>query len=260
MKRTYRTYRAALLFGFLLFASFPLFAQDEKSQSNQAPQTTGQKTSVLLRLAVQCSKDISAVSDCRSFTTNEKQEYIILKDNAPHKPQAYLLIPVDPIAGVEDEKIFSPPFVDLWSSAWLWSEKYPGRTSAVTGLAMNSALARTQNQLHIHISCVLPDVTRALWKKRISSDPNNATSVKLGPNHTTYRVVAVPTLDGANSPFTIARTIAQSTKTEMREQGIAVVRGKKNNGFYVLDTAENRGGAEELLDQTCASAVTIQVD
>jgi hypothetical protein len=46
----------------------------------------------------------------------------------------------------------------------------------------------------------------------------------------------------------------------MREQGIAVVRGKKNNGFYVLDTAENRGGAEELLDQTCASAVTIQVD
>jgi CDP-diacylglycerol pyrophosphatase len=239
--------------GSLFLSSFQLFAQDEKPQSNQTPRTTEKKSSVLLRLAVQCSKDISAVSDCRSFTTNEKQEYIILKDNAPQKPQGYLLIPVDPINGVEDEKVFSPPFVDLWSSAWLWSEKYPGRTSAVTGLAINSALARTQNQLHIHISCALPEVTKTLWRKKISSDPNNATSVKLGPNHTTYRVVAVPALDGANSPFTIARTIAQSTKTEMREQGIAVVRGKKSNSFYILDTAENRGGAEELLDQTCGS-------
>jgi hypothetical protein len=77
--------------------------------------------------------------------------------------------------------------------------------------------------------------------------------MKLGPNHTTYSIVAVPSLDGANSPFLIARTIARINKTEMREQGIAVIRGRKNNGFYILDTVENRGGAEELLDQTCGS-------
>jgi CDP-diacylglycerol pyrophosphatase len=253
VKRTYYTYRAGLLFGLLFFSSAQISAQTDKPRTNPPTQSTEKKTSVLLRLAVQCSKDIAAVSDCRSFTTNEKQEYIILKDNAPQKPQGYLLIPVEPVTGIEDEKNFSPSFVDLWSSAWLWSEKYPGRPRVVTGLAMNSALARTQNQLHIHISCVLADVTKTLEKKKISSDPNNATSIKLGPNGTAYRVVAVPALDGASSPFTVARTIAQSTKTEMREQGIAVVRAKKNNGFYILDTAENRGGAEELLDQTCAS-------
>jgi CDP-diacylglycerol pyrophosphatase len=259
VNRNHSIYRGARLLVFLFLSIPRVFAQNARPQADQAPQATP-KTSVLLRLAVQCSKDIAAVSDCRSFTTNEKQEYIILKDNAPQKQQGYLLIPVEPITGVEDEKIFSAPYIDLWSSAWLWSEKYPGRPPAATGLALNSALARTQNQLHIHISCILPDVTKALWKKKISPDPNHATSIQLGPNRTTYRAVAVPTLDGANSPFTIARTIAQSTKTEMREQGIAVVRGKKSNGFYVLDTTENRGGAEELLNQTCASAVNVQVD
>ena len=256
MNRAHQIYRAALLLGCLFFIRSgrdPLFAQDEKPQNSQPAQSAEKPKSVLLRLAVQCSKDIAAVSDCRSFTTNEKQQYIILKDNAPQKPQGFLLIPVQPVTGVEDPQISSSPFVDLWSSAWLWSEKYPGKSAAITALAVNSALARTQNQLHIHISCVLPDVAKMISKKKISSDASHPTSLKLGPSHSTYSIVAVPTLDGANSPFLIARTIAQTTKTEMREQGIAVVRGKKNNGFYILDTAENRGGAEELLDQTCAS-------
>jgi hypothetical protein len=205
VKRTRRTYRtcyakAALLSGFLSFSSAQLFAQDEKTQTDPTPQTTEKRTSVLLRLAVQCSRDIAAVSDCRSFTTNERQEYIILKDNAPQKPQGYLLIPVEPITGVEDERIFSPPFIDLWSSAWLWSEKYPGRSSAATGLAINSSLARTQNQLHIHTSCVLPDVTKTLWKKKISTDPNNATPVKLGPNHTTTVLSPSPPSTAQTAP------------------------------------------------------------
>ena len=178
-----------------------------------------------------------------------------MKDNAPEKPQAYLLIPVEPVTGVDDEKIFSPPIVDLWSSAWLWSEKYPGKPAALTGLAVNSVLARSENQLHIHISCALPEVTKTLWKKKISQDASHPTSLKLGPNHTPYRVVAVSSLDGLNSPFVIARTITQTTKTEMKDQGIAVVQGKKNHGFYVLDTAAGRGGAEELLDQSCANNV-----
>ena len=201
MKRTHRTYRAALLLGFLFLIGSGrnrLFAQEMKPQNAQPAQATEKPKSVLLRLAVQCSTDIAAVSDCRSFTTNEKQEYIILKDNAPQKPQGFLLIPVQPVTGVEDEKIFSAPFIDLWSSAWLWSEKYPGKTATVIALAMNSALARTQNQLHIHISCVLPDASRSLSRKKISSDPKHPTSLKLGPSHSTYWIVAVPTLDGAN--------------------------------------------------------------
>src|ERR1700742_3584367 len=204
VKRTDLLCRTALLLGFLLLVGFEnacLFAQDEKPQNAAPSQPTQKSSSVLLRLAVQCSKDIAAVSDCRSFIENEKQEYIILKDNAPQKPQGFLLIPVQPVTGVEDEKIFASPFVDLWSSAWLWSEKYPGKSAEVTGLAINSALARTQNQLHIHISCVLPDVAKALSKKNISPDSHHPTSLKLGPSHSTYSIVAVPTLDGANSPF-----------------------------------------------------------
>jgi CDP-diacylglycerol pyrophosphatase len=254
VRRTFSILSVGLLLGtsFVAGAAQPrLPAQDDKPENGPSAQTTP-KPSVLLRLAVQCSKDIAAVSDCRSFTTNDKQEYIILKDNAPQKPEGFLLIPVQPVTGVDDEQIFSAPFADLWSSAWLWSEKYPGKPAAITGLAVNSALARTQNQLHIHVSCVRMDVATTLRKKKISSDVSHPTLVKLAPNQATYSVVAVSSLDGANSPFLIAQAIAKSTKTEMRQQGIAVIQGKKNHGFYILDTAEARGGAEELLDQTCA--------
>jgi CDP-diacylglycerol pyrophosphatase len=241
---------------FLVFsASRCTLAQDEKPQTAQAPSASQApaKPSILLALAKKCAGDIATAPGCRTFTTNDQQQYIILKDKADDKPQGFLLIPVQPVTGVEDDKVFSPSVADLWASAWLWSEKYPGKSATVTGLAVNSVLARTQNQLHIHISCVLPDVTKALGKKKISQDANHPTLVKLGSNHTTYSVVAVPTLDGANSPFLIARTISQANKIEMRQQGIAVVRGKKNNGFYVLATAERQGAAEELLDQACAS-------
>ena len=258
MNRTFFTLRSLLLpalLSLVFSASRYTLAQEEKPETAQAPSAsqTPDKPSILLVLAKKCAGDIGAVPGCRSFTTNDQQRYIILKDNADSKPQGFLLIPVQPVTGVEDDQVFSPSVADLWASAWLWSEKYPGKSGAITGLAVNSALARSQNQLHIHISCVLPGVTKALGKKKISSDANHPTLVKLGSNHTTYSIVAVPTLDGQNNPFLIARTISQTNKTEMRQQGIAVVRGKKNNGFYVLDTTEARGAAEELLDQTCSS-------
>src|SRR5215813_6597501 len=104
LMRTLCTYRTAVFAGFLFFLALqpvPLFAQDDKPEGAQ-PQATEKTSSVLLRLAVKCSKDIAAVPDCRSITTNEKQEYIILKDNATAKPQGFLLIPVQPVTGVDD--------------------------------------------------------------------------------------------------------------------------------------------------------------
>jgi CDP-diacylglycerol pyrophosphatase len=253
---------AALVVGFLALSA-PFRAQDlrqahnptaQAQSSSGASQTADNSGNVLWRLAQQCASDLSSDSGCRTYTKNGKQEYVIIQDNDRSKPQGYLLIPVARVTGIEDSQVFAAPFLDLWESAWLWSEKYPGKPPSRTGLAINSVIGRSQNQLHLHISCVLPDVAKTLARTKISANPARPTSLKLGPHQNIYWAVAVPTLEGMNSPFEIVHGIAQANKTHMKDQSVLVVGSQKGDRYYILDTTANGanlGHAEELLDQTC---------
>jgi CDP-diacylglycerol pyrophosphatase len=226
----------------------------QAQSSSGASQTAGNSGDVLWHLAQQCANDLSSDSGCRTYTKNGKQEYVIIKDNDRCKPQGYLLIPVAPVTGIEDSQVFSAPFLDLWESAWLWSKKYPGKPRSRTGIAMNSIIGRSQNQLHLHISCVLPGVAKTLARTKIPTNPALPTPIKLGPQQNTYWAVAVPTLGGKNSPFEIVRGIAQANKSDIKDQSILVVGSQKGDRYYILDTAANGtnlGQSEELLDQTC---------
>ena len=75
------------------------------------------------------------------------------------------MIPVKSVTGVEDDRIFSSALVNLWEDAWFWSRKYPGQPESRTGLAINSKKGRSQNQLHIHISCALPEGNRGFSQR-----------------------------------------------------------------------------------------------
>lgn len=229
-------------------------AKGRASSSFATPQISDNSADVLWRLAQQCASDLASDSSCRSYTKNEKQEYVIIKDNDSAKPQGYLLIPVLRVAGIEGTQVFSAPVLDLWESAWLWSEKYPGKPAPRTALAINSMTGRTQNQLHIHISCVLPEVAKTLARKKIPASPGGPVPLKLGPHQNTYWAATVSTLEGRNSPFEIVRSMAQVNKKKMKDQSILVVGSQKGDRYYILDTTAdgtNPGQAEELLDQTC---------
>ena len=72
----------------------------------------------------------------------------------------HLLLPTERVPGIEDPRLGTDALPDYWAAAW------QARRFAIAGhdpalsLSVNSARARTQNQLHIHISCTRPDVAR----------------------------------------------------------------------------------------------------
>jgi CDP-diacylglycerol pyrophosphatase len=91
--------------------------------------------------------------------------YALLKDIVG--PAQFLLIPTAKITGIESPEILAPDAPNYFAAAWAAR----GAVAAALGkpvqrdetvLAINSAWARSQNQLHIHIDCLSVPVVDAL--------------------------------------------------------------------------------------------------
>lgn len=79
----------------------------------------------------------------------------------------FLLIPTDRVSGIEDPAILAPTAPNYFAAAWrarTFVEQRAGEPLPrdMVSLAINSAAARSQNQLHIHVDCVRLDVREAL--------------------------------------------------------------------------------------------------
>jgi CDP-diacylglycerol pyrophosphatase len=206
----------------------------------------------LLKLADCCAASVQSNPSCR--LSNPTDDYVIIKDNDPRKPQAYLILPTAKVTGIEDPLIFKMPVVDFWRHGWAQSTTYPGRPPADTALAINSRHARSQNQLHIHISCVRSDVKNALLATPIPSYPDKPVALPLPPHRNAYEVVRVTGLAGSLSPFLMVRD-NPAAQADMADQSIAVVGSPTSDEYFVLSThydAGNRGFDEELLNQSCS--------
>jgi CDP-diacylglycerol pyrophosphatase len=128
------------------------------------------------------------------------------------------------------------------------------------GLAINSAFGRSQDQLHIHVDCVLPEVKAAL---EAHADEIGATWAPLGfvLAGKLYRALR---LDGDSlgerDPFKLLAQGSPEARADMARQTLAVVGARSSDnrpGFVVLaatgDTPGNPDGASEaLLDHSCA--------
>jgi CDP-diacylglycerol pyrophosphatase len=211
------------------------------------------KPNTLLSLAECCATDLKSDPDCRDY--NQADSFVIVKDNDPQKSRSYLIISSVPVTGIEDAKIFKKPFVNFWQYGWAEAQKYLKKPADDTALAINSKRGRSQNQLHIHISCVLGSVAQTLAStdKSIGSDPAKPLTVELGPHGNAYDVIKVKSLSDANSPFQLVYQFP-GAKAHMADQSIAVIGSHAAGVYYVLDTyahGSNRGAAEELLNQKC---------
>jgi len=95
----------------------------------------------------------------------ERQGYAVLKDLVG--ATQFLVIPTERISGIESPTLLEPGVTDYFAAAW----NARGFVEARAGvdiprdwmsLAVNSAVARSQDQLHIHIDCVRADVRDAV--------------------------------------------------------------------------------------------------
>lgn len=175
-----------------------------------------------------------------------------------------LLIPTRRLSGVEDPLVGTKALPNYWAAAWDARQQIAERFQRdlprdAFGMAINSIASRSQDQLHIHVDCVRPDVRDAL--SRHARDITARWSVL--PVSLAGQVYRVRRLDGEDlreDPFALVREDAGASGTPMGEVTIAVTGARFHDGTEGFILLANHAGAgalahaEDMLDHRCGLA------
>ena len=214
----------------------------------------------------QCVPDQEASSDpapCSlvDLDAGERHGYTVLKDLVG--ATQFLVIPTDRISGIESPAVLEPDATDYFAAAWRASSFVDARAGVDIprdwmSLAVNSAVARTQNQLHIHVDCVRADVRETLSQHVADVGSDWAPFPEPLRGHP-YLAMAVEgeNLDAANTVQLLAERV-RGARDDMGLETLVVVGtylGNGQPGFILLagraDPATgNLGAGEELQDHT----------
>jgi CDP-diacylglycerol pyrophosphatase len=191
--------------------------------------------------------------------------YAILKDI--NGATQFLLIPTERTSGIESFSILVSDAPNYWDEAWRARYFVEERAQQPLprddlSLAINSTVGRSQDQLHIHIDCVRPDVRDALAAHQSEITPLWLPFPVPLAGHQ-YRAMRVEgdSLGDAN-PFRLLADSDPKIAADMGQHTLVVVgmsfAGDKP-GFVVLDdhadlAAGDRASGEDLQDHACALA------
>ena len=187
---------------------------------------------------------------------NSAQGYVTLKDL--NGPLQYLLMPIEKITGMESPIILEPTTSNLFAAAWLQRSLLAKKRGApiadsALSLAINAQYGRTQNQLHIHISCLRPDVRQRL--DALSPKLNEQWQPATLRKHR-YLIRTLSTAELAQqSVFIRLATEVPNARSEMGKYGMALA--ELPDGRLALLALErnwlmlNSGSAEEIQDHQC---------
>jgi CDP-diacylglycerol pyrophosphatase len=178
--------------------------------------------------------------------------YVVLKDRVGDTQ--FLLMPTAHITGIESPEILAPGSPNYWNAAWQarhFVDERAHRTMPpeTISLAVNSADARTQNQLHIHIDCLRLDVQAAL--REHAGDIGTAWGLfpaKLSGHDYMAMRIDRPDL-GDTNPFILLADGIPGARADMAQYTLVVVGDP--GGFVLL---AGHGSGEELQDHACAAA------
>ena len=190
--------------------------------------------------------------------------FVVLKDIVG--ATQYLVMPTARIMGIESPVLLEPGTPNYFADAW-WARGFTERAAgralprSALSLAINSQFARSQNQLHLHIACVRPDVRQVLLREREHIGTRwTPIPVPLAGRHWWGIRVMGADLDGAD-PFKLLAAGRPSARAAMAKQGLVVVGADfaAGPGFILLDNEANpatgdRGSGERLQDHSCALA------
>jgi CDP-diacylglycerol pyrophosphatase len=210
----------------------------------------------------QCVPDQEASSDpapCALLDLGggERRGYAVLKDLVG--ATQFLLIPTERISGIERPALLEPDATNYFAAAWHASSFVDERAGVDIprdwmSLAINSAVARSQNQFHIHIDCVRADTRESVSRNIVHVGPDWTPFPEPLRGHT-YRAMTVPGDDlGAIDPV----KLLAGRVDDMGLETLVVVGaylGDGQPGFVLLasqaDPARgNPGAGEELQDHT----------
>jgi CDP-diacylglycerol pyrophosphatase len=187
----------------------------------------------------------------------EQRGYAVLKDLVG--ATQFLLIPTERIPGIESPALLKPDAPNYFAAAWDASSFVDARAGVDIprdwmSLAINSAVARSQDQLHIHIDCVRADVREAVSRHIADVGPDWAPFPEPLSGHP-YLAMSVEgdTLDATNPVQLLANRTNDMGLETLVVVGTYLRDGKP--GFVLLasraDPATgNPGAGEELQDHT----------
>jgi CDP-diacylglycerol pyrophosphatase len=175
-----------------------------------------------------------------------------------------LLIPTTRISGIESPIVRGPNAKNYFASAWK-ARIYINEALHQTiprdgiGLAINSAVSRSQDQLHIHLSCVRSDVLEALHKNEGTIGNQWAL---FNISFLGHHYLAMWVTGEQLSPYNPFKLLAERLPDAARDMGnrtivvVGLTRSDRTNGFVILADQVNkeRGDlafGEELLDRAC---------
>ncbi|RDH76956.1 CDP-diacylglycerol diphosphatase [Mycolicibacterium moriokaense] len=186
--------------------------------------------------------------------------YAVLKDLVGQRQ--FLLIPTGRVTGIESPDLLAPGapnyFADAWHARYLVEQRAQRSLPPDwMSLAINSALARSQDQLHIHIDCLRPDVHAALARDAGSIGTVWAPfPVPLAG--APYQAIKVADLNSVDV-FVLLADGVPGAREDMGSQTLVVTGSPDGDGFIALaghaDPATGAGGhGEDLQDHESCQA------
>ncbi len=211
------------------------------------PQESGPRSDGLLRQMRSCLAD----PDQRPCTLVEASRgFVVIKDRDRTKPYAWLLVPSTDVTGIEDPAVFEAPVAGFWQIGWQVGRRLVPAPPEGLGLAINSVAGRSQNLLHIHVSCVAPEARAALASAPIGTDWAAEPFIEVeGQRFNARRVDRLEP-----SPFLLLRDLPGAAE-DMGGQSLAVI-GAADGGYFLVTNSTAPGVAAEteaLLDETCGA-------
>lgn len=199
---------------------------------------------------------------CEQVDLRPGAGFAVLKDRVG--VAQYLLIPTRRISGVESPLLLATGSPNYWAFAWRARSAVEARLHRKlarnqVALAINSAYARSQNQLHIHIDCIRPDVLRRLCRRAPDIGPHWAPLGVTLRGHPYWAMRVRGTNLGEKDPFKLLARRLPQAREHMDHRTLVVVGATfapHSNGFILLTdqvdlSAGDWASGEELLDHTC---------
>lgn len=190
---------------------------------------------------------------------DEKQGFVVLKDE--EGPLQYLLMPTAKITGIESPALLedSTPnfFAQAWQARHFMSDKYgkPIDDSNIS-LAINSQFGRSQNQMHIHISCLLPKAKNQLYEEvgQVGYAWQKLPEKWKGHTYLARKVSAAELNE--KGAFRLLADGVPGAREKMGDYGLAMV-SLQGGDFLLLANKRdllklNNASTEELQDHKCA--------
>lgn len=195
------------------------------------------------------------------LAVNSHTQTALIKDrNGPHHD---LLIPTEKISGIESPALQEHSVPAFFAAAWearkhLSNEAGKTLPDDILVLAVNSRYARTQEQLHIHISCLRPEAYQTL---REQGNTLTTDWQPLGEELRGHRYLAKKLTSQdltRHDPFKELYAYVQRQGDSIDNYGLALTVTPDGEKVLLANRGVrfgfNRGSTSELIDTQCSLA------